>query len=125
MRLYRYITENGEGSFSATRRHITKRESLLERAITVVEENTYWLFFPYLKETNLEFYWTEEGRRRFEHTFLPVQEECLERVCVFSLNYHELPGDVVYEDPYQVGIRAREDKSHLPNPYLDRGAFSF
>lgn len=125
MRLYRYVTNNGEGSFSATRRHISGRESLLERAIAVVEENTYWLFFPYLQEANLEFYWTEEGKRRFAHTFLPVQQECLDEVCEFSINYHELPGEVVYEDLYQVGIRAYRDKSNLPNPYLDREAFSF
>lgn len=125
MRLYRYTTEIGEGSFSATRRRIHEHGSLLERALTVVEENTYWLFFPYLNETNLEFYWTEEGKRRFAHTFLPVQQECLATVCEFSISYHELPGDVVYEDPYQVGIRAHKDKSHLPNPYLNREAFSF
>lgn len=124
--VYRFETGEGEGTFSATRRYFSENPGkLLETAVHVVKENDYWLLLPLLPLENLEFYWTEEGRRRYEHTFLTVQKHCLSDVRLISLPYAKLPGEVVYEDAFQIGIRANRDKSHLPNPYREPLAFCF
>lgn len=124
--LYRYTTEEGEGAFSAARRHLAAaQDDRHERAYVIVRENEYWLSFPEVAESNLEFYWTEEGRRRYEHTLFELQRECVANIRVHMIEFEALPGTIVYEDEYQVGIRAHHDKSHLPNPYHNRAAFCF
>jgi hypothetical protein len=115
--LYRYTT-NGEGTFSAGRRLLnTQPKEFIEKMLEVVRRNKSWLRLPELSMDNLEFYWTEEGKSKYEEDFLPMHRQYLPDIKLEVVNYDELPGEVVYEDEHQVGIRASHDKSHLPNPY--------
>lgn len=124
--MYRYITSSGEGAFSATRRFIEEQsEEFLHLLQSAVKENADWLFFPTLAEGNLEFYFTEEGKERYEARFLPIQKKCLQEVHRIAVEFENLPGDILYEDPYQIAIRAVHDKSHLPNPYQEPSRYCF
>ncbi len=89
----------------------------IERVLSVVKANKSWLALPEMEETNLEFYWTEEGKAKYDQFFLPIHHEYLPDIQLQTIGYDALPGKVVYEDEHQVGIKANHDKSHLPNPY--------
>lgn len=115
--LYRYTT-NGEGTFSAGRRLLdTQTPDFIAKVLAIVAKNKDWLVLPELEYDNLEFYWTESGKKKYEEGFLPSHSEYLPNIQLEIIKYDELKGKVVYEDEYQVGIIASRDKSNLPNPY--------
>lgn len=116
-KLYRYTT-NGEGTFSAGRRFLdTQPKDFIEKMLEVVKRNKSWLRLPELPIDNLEFYWTEEGKLKYDAEFLLMHKRYLPNIKLDKVSYDALPGDIVYEDKHQVGIVANHDKSHLPNPY--------
>ena len=115
--LYRYTTQ-GEGTFSAGRRLIDSLGAELKsEVLSVVANNKSWLTLPKLNERNLEFYWTELGKSKYEESFLPVHRKYLVNIVLETIEYSELSGPVVYEDEYQIGIISPKDKSSFPNPY--------
>jgi hypothetical protein len=115
--LYRYTT-NGEGTFSAGRRLIDSLSADLKaEVLSVVAKNKSWLTLPALSMDNLEFYWTELGRQKYEESFLVVHQKYLPNIQFIVTTYEQLSGPIVYEDIYQVGISSSTDKSLLPNPY--------
>ncbi len=116
-KLYRYTT-NSEGTFSAGRRLLDDQpQERIDRILEGVKKNKEWLIRPELEEDNLEFYWTEKGRERYEKNFLPIHKEYLPNIQMDTINLSALPGKIIYTDENQIGIIATHDKSHLPNLY--------
>lgn len=115
--LYRY-TSNGEGTFSAGRRLLDEQpKEFIDRMVQVVKDNKQWLVLSRIEHDNLEFFWTEKGKEEYEKTFLPMHREYLPNIEITEVKREELLGEIVYEDEHQIGIKAKRDKGHLPNPY--------
>jgi len=122
---YRYMTTTGEGTFSATRRYLDRQPPFaLGAVIVAIREKTKWLLFPSITEEHVEFYFTEEGRERFESTIKATQEACLGELVLKTVAYDDLSHEIVYEDPYQIAIRARRQESG-PHPYQDPARYCF
>jgi hypothetical protein len=116
-KLYRYTT-NGEGTFSAGRRLLDSQPpEFIAKVLEVVKKNKEWLILPELEEGNLEFYWTELGKEKYESGVYLIHKKYLPDIQLETISDEELQGKVVYRDMYQVGVVATNDKSHLPNPY--------
>lgn len=124
--LYRYTTQSGEGTFSATRQFLNDQSlRIIESIVQMMHRNADWLLLPHIPEPHLEFYFTEKGRELFEASLKAVQETCVGQVELITVLYEELQGAVLYEDPYQIAIRAPQERQLAVNPYQNRAQYCF
>lgn len=119
------MTTRGEGSFAATRRYLDWQPPYSLGALIVsIREKTDWLTFPSSIDEEVEFYFTEEGRERYESTIKATQEACLGELVVKTVAYEALSPSIIYEDPYQIAIRVSRGEIGS-NPYQKPGRYCF
>lgn len=123
---YRYTTETGEGTFSATRRFLQNKSlRIVDSIVESLHREADWLVRPHLTDLPVEFYFTEEGKCRFEARLKAVQETCIGSIQLKTATYEELQGEIVYEDTYQIAVRAPWGSEQAASPYNDPTRYCF